>query len=57
MNERTWHTSSYSGAQGDCVEVSEGLIIAVRDTRNRELGHLGFTASEWTALLGALDSK
>ncbi|MFL1376050.1 DUF397 domain-containing protein [Nocardiopsis protaetiae] len=29
----------------------------MRDTRNRELGYLGFAASEWTALIGALDSE
>ncbi|MEU0493324.1 DUF397 domain-containing protein [Nocardiopsis sp. NPDC006139] len=57
MNENTWHKSSYSGAQGDCVEVSEGSITAVRDTRHRELGHLEFAAAEWVAAVGALAGK
>ncbi|MGQ4272240.1 DUF397 domain-containing protein [Nocardiopsis changdeensis] len=57
MNENTWHKSSYSGAQGDCVEVSEGSITAVRDTRHRELGHLEFAAAEWVAVVGALAEK
>jgi len=45
--------SSYSSAKGqDCVEVADlPTGAAVRDTQNRELGHLEFTASEWSALL------
>ncbi|CAL9550273.1 hypothetical protein SUDANB121_04441 [Nocardiopsis dassonvillei] len=50
--------SSYSGGNGgDCVEVAEGAETLVRDTRNRELGHLGFSAEEWTALLRALPAR
>lgn len=47
--------SSYSsGRQENCVEVS-GVPTgaAVRDTQNRELGHLMFASPEWSALLGA----
>ncbi|MFD3688807.1 DUF397 domain-containing protein [Nocardiopsis sp. NPDC058631] len=51
----TWHKSSYSGGNGgDCVEVSEGPTTRVRDTQNRDLGHLSTEASEWTALLAAV---
>ncbi|WP_436892020.1 DUF397 domain-containing protein [Nocardiopsis dassonvillei] len=38
-----------------CVEVSEGVTTGVRDTRHRELGHLEFTASEWTALVDTVE--
>ncbi|MFD6100089.1 DUF397 domain-containing protein [Nocardiopsis flavescens] len=49
---KKWHKSSYSGGNGgDCVEVVEGSETLVRDTRNKELGHLTFTANEWNALL------
>ncbi|SHK39615.1 protein of unknown function [Nocardiopsis flavescens] len=44
-----WHKSSYSS--GSCVEVAEGTETLIRDTQNRELGHLTFTANEWNALL------
>ncbi|MEU3229390.1 DUF397 domain-containing protein [Nocardiopsis alba] len=52
----TWHKSSHSGGDGgDCVEVREHSNGAdVRDTQNRELGHLGFEAKEWSALLNTL---
>lgn len=51
MSERKWHKASYSSGSGSCVEVSEGATTAVRDTQNRELGHLEVSALEWTALL------
>lgn len=59
MMTETWRKSSYSnGTGGNCVEAREHAGgAAVRDTQNRDLGHLGFQAREWTALLGALTSK
>ncbi|KOX17112.1 DUF397 domain-containing protein [Nocardiopsis sp. NRRL B-16309] len=50
----SWHKSSYSKAETNCVEVAEGVATAVRDTQNRELGHLAFGAAEWTALVDSL---
>ncbi|WDZ93509.1 DUF397 domain-containing protein [Nocardiopsis sp. HUAS JQ3] len=53
MND--WHKSSYSdGTGGNCVEVAEGLVTGIRDTQNRQLGHLSAPAPEWTALLAAV---
>lgn len=54
-----WHKSSYSGPQGgDCVEVAETPAGAlVRDTQNRDRGHLRFTAVEWTAFLGDVKAE
>ncbi|MEV2276837.1 DUF397 domain-containing protein [Nocardiopsis sp. NPDC049922] len=49
-----WHKSTYSGARSECVEVREGERVLVRDTRHRELGHLGFGPREWTALLNSV---
>ncbi|GAA3748403.1 DUF397 domain-containing protein [Salinactinospora qingdaonensis] len=48
----TWHKSSYSNANGECVEVAElPSAMLVRDTQNRARGHLAFSAAEWAALL------
>ncbi|WP_306367142.1 DUF397 domain-containing protein [Nocardiopsis sp. CC223A] len=33
------------------------MSVMLRDTQNRELGQLGFTAGEWTALLRALPAN
>ncbi|WP_306366986.1 DUF397 domain-containing protein [Nocardiopsis sp. CC223A] len=46
--------SSYSATAQECVEVADlPGGAAVRDTQNREAGHLTFSASEWATLLGA----
>ena len=47
--------SSYSqGRTENCVEVADlPSGSAVRDTQNREAGHLMFPSNEWTALLRA----
>lgn len=51
-----WRKSSYSSSHGqNCVEVADVPSgAAVRDTQNRELGHIEFGASEWQALLGVV---
>lgn len=53
-----WYKSSYSANGGNCVEVREGVSgTDVRDTQNREAGHLSFTGDEWSALLRGLRSE
>lgn len=49
-----WHKSSYSTANGSCVEVAEGSTVLVRDTENRNLGHLDAPSAEWRAFIAAL---
>jgi hypothetical protein len=46
-----WRTSSYSGAQGNCVAVAELASgrWAVRDTKDPHGPVLVFTAAEWAA--------
>jgi hypothetical protein len=52
-----WHKSSYSGNTGNCVEVAEGPVTGIRDTQNRESGHLAVPAPEWTALMNAVRGR
>lgn len=47
-----WHTSSYSVERGECVEVSEGPVTGIRDSKHCELGALFFGADEWRAFIG-----
>ncbi|MBE2999534.1 DUF397 domain-containing protein [Nocardiopsis sp. HNM0947] len=50
-----WHTSSHSNDGGHCVEIREASNGAdVRDTVNRDVGHLTFPRREWTALLRSI---
>ncbi|MFW5415243.1 DUF397 domain-containing protein [Nocardiopsis sp. CNT-189] len=48
--------SSYSGGKTqDCVEVAETASgAAIRDTKNRHLGHVSFGGTEWRAFVDAL---
>jgi hypothetical protein len=52
-----WKKSSYSTAQGNCVEVApvrEGT--AVRDSKNPAGPVLRFPADSWRAFIGAVKS-
>ncbi|MGH3627474.1 MAG: DUF397 domain-containing protein [Sciscionella sp.] len=57
MNKPTeWHTSSYSGSSGNCVEVApldDGGVM-VRDTKDRSLAAHSYTAAEWTAFVAGV---
>ncbi|MFL1378061.1 MULTISPECIES: DUF397 domain-containing protein [unclassified Nocardiopsis] len=47
-----WYKSSYSPNTGDCVECRrQPGTVDLRDTKNREAGHLSFSSSEWVAAL------
>jgi hypothetical protein len=56
LSAAAWRTSSYSGANGDCVEVAGNLgdVIAVRDSKDRGGPALLFPRSEWQAFLTGL---
>ncbi|MEU4098833.1 DUF397 domain-containing protein [Streptomyces sp. NPDC026673] len=61
LAEADWVTSSYSNRwDKTCVEVADlgGGAVAVRDSQNRELPPLRFTAEEWAAFrLGVRDGE
>lgn len=47
-----WRTSSYSGNQGQCVEVAPlSRIVGVRDSKDRERGHLTVARAAWDAFV------
>jgi hypothetical protein len=53
LSQAIWHKSSYSGANGDCVEVAGNLqeIVAVRDSKDRRGPALVVPRAEWEAFL------
>ena len=51
----SWRKSSYSGANGSCVETASGdSVVLVRDTTNRDGGTLTFTADAWRTFAAEL---
>ncbi|SFT12745.1 DUF397 domain-containing protein [Streptomyces sp. ok210] len=61
LTDADWVTSSYTNRwTKTCVEVADlgGGAVAVRDSHNRELPPLRFTAAEWAAFrLGVRDGE
>jgi hypothetical protein len=52
--DMNWRKATYSNGGENCVEVANADGVAVRDTKDRDGGMLGFTAEAWTAFLGTL---
>lgn len=55
----SWKKSSYSAANGNCVEVARltAGYIGVRDSKNAVLPALGFTAASWRTFVGGMKSN
>ncbi|MFJ9635184.1 DUF397 domain-containing protein [Streptomyces sp. NPDC101178] len=56
LAEATWRTSSYSGGQGDCVEVAPSLphLIPVRDSTRPTGPVLTFGHTAWQTFVNDL---
>lgn len=54
--ETKWRTSSYSGGQGNCLEVAENVphLVPVRDSKRPTGPVLGFSHNAWSTLLAHL---
>ena len=57
MDEPAWKTSSYSGSQANCVEVTVRDRIMVRDTKDRTGPVLRFTPAAWREFAGHLKTN
>lgn len=53
LAEAIWRKSSYSGTQGNCVEVAVGpqATVLVRDSKDPDSAVLSFTPVQWQAFL------
>lgn len=50
-----WRTSTRSMANGNCVEVGSGAgWIAVRDSKNREAGHVAVASRQWSTFVACV---
>lgn len=53
-----WRKSTYSGEEGDCVEVGAGTnVVGVRDTKDRDGGTLVLARPAWGVFLTALKAE
>jgi hypothetical protein len=51
-----WRKSSYSGANGDCLEAGgTANIIAARDSKQPQAPHLAFRHDAWSAFVRAIN--
>jgi uncharacterized protein DUF397 len=58
MTDPTWRTSSYSGGQGNCVEVARkaGRVV-VRDTKDRQGPVLQVSSEAWRKLVARVQAN
>jgi len=57
MNPGGWHKSSFSSLEGNCVEVlhdRQGMLVLVRDSKDRDGPILVFTGDEWVAFVNGV---
>lgn len=52
--EPEWRTSSYTGTNGNCVEVAADRGVLVRDTKDRDGGTLSFATEAWAEFAASL---
>jgi Domain of unknown function (DUF397) len=58
MTDPAWRTSSYSGGQGNCIEVgSHDDHVLVRDTQDRTGPVLAFSPVSWHELVTRLKDR
>ncbi|MFV2083091.1 DUF397 domain-containing protein [Micromonospora sp. LOL_021] len=59
LTDATWRTSSYSGGNGNCVEVTDNLsgVVAVRDSKDRTGPALAFPPAAWAAFTASIGAK
>ncbi|MFD7814129.1 DUF397 domain-containing protein [Streptomyces sp. NPDC059785] len=57
LADAAWRASSYSGGQGNCVEIADDhlpALIPVRDSKRPAGPALAFSPRAWTAFVGHL---
>lgn len=59
LSRANWHKSSYSSANGQCVEVAEGIpgAVPVRDSKNPQGPALIMSADGWSEFVSAVKRR
>ncbi|MFC8046698.1 DUF397 domain-containing protein [Nocardia sp. NPDC057353] len=58
MSAPRWFKSSYSGDQGDCVEVAyqPGGKLSVRDSKNPDVAVVTFPKASWAVFVAGISA-
>ncbi|MEV5813451.1 DUF397 domain-containing protein [Streptomyces mutabilis] len=46
-----WHKSTYSTGYNNCVEVADGAVVLVRDTKNHGTGIVKVSPAGWAVFI------
>ncbi|MFI0904192.1 DUF397 domain-containing protein [Streptomyces sioyaensis] len=59
MTTFRFYKSSYSGSQGECVEVARNVpqVTAIRDSKDPAGPHLIVRAGTWASFIGTLKAE
>ena len=59
LSRATWHKSSYSSQNGDCVEAADNLpgTVVVRDSKDPQGPVLAFSDHDWRAFVRRIKSE
>lgn len=57
MSKETWRKSTYTYANGNCVEVAFLDGVSVRDSKQPDAGRLSFPPSSWASFLNPRPRK
>jgi Domain of unknown function (DUF397) len=59
LDNQIWRKSSYSGGQGNCVEIATmpGDVVAVRDSKDRGGGELVISSQVWREFVHGLKER
>jgi hypothetical protein len=59
LTRAQWSKSSYSSANGACVEVAQNLpgVVALRDSKDPDGPKLLISSAEWQIFLGRLTGR
>ncbi|MFI5616281.1 DUF397 domain-containing protein [Streptomyces sp. NPDC051567] len=56
LTHPAWRTSSYSGGQGECIQVADNIphLVPVRDSKRPAGPVIGFAPAAWRAFVAHL---
>ena len=59
LSRATWHKSTYSGQNGNCVEVARNLpgLVAIRDSKRPDAPSLLVASEAWRTFIKSMRDR